>query len=93
MNQLYKNQSYIEIVLDTKTDLTNATNCKILVKKDNAVKASWTATKAGTTLKYDVLPNDLDETGIYSLQAYFEVSGRKAFGKPINIQVVENNLS
>jgi hypothetical protein len=90
MNQLFRGQTYVELVLDTGNDLTGTTNHKILAKKQDGSKVEWSATPVGTTIKYEVQPTDLDQVGKLEIQAYYEVSGRKAFGKVVVVQILDN---
>ena len=87
---IYKGQSLLQIVLDVGLDLSTATNQKVLYRKPSGVKGEWNAVKSGTTLTYDIADGDLNESGEWMIQAYFEQSGKKAFGELTKLKVDEN---
>lgn len=77
----YVGQSNILLTLDTKIPLVGATATRILYTKPNGLKGFWPATVVGTTLEYQLLNNDVDQAGVWKIQAYVEISGRKAYGQ------------
>jgi hypothetical protein len=91
MNQLYKGQTNVQLLLDTTVDLTGTTSHKILAKKQDGTLVEWAATPVGTTLTYELQANDTEQLGRLSIQAYFELAGRKSFGKIVNITILEPN--
>jgi hypothetical protein len=82
---LYNNQSLITITLDTGIDLTAASNKRILYKKPNGIKGYWPATSTGNTLTYNVQNGDIDQVGIWTVQAYVEIGGLKSYGGKVEI--------
>ena len=90
MSQVFNGQTLLELQLDTKYTLAAATNIKVLYKKPNGTKGEWAATADGTVIKYQLQNNDVDVPGIWEVQAYFEVSGRKAYGTIRPIEFTTN---
>jgi hypothetical protein len=90
MNQLYTNQSFTEIRLDTMNDLTGATDLKILFKKPNGQEGHWVATATGTELIYLVQNGDLDIPGLWKIQAYFQKQGKNAYGDFVRVTVLKS---
>ena len=86
---IFKGQSLVKIVLDTEQDLSTATSPKIRCRKPSGVTAIFNATIVGTTLEYEVQDGNLSESGTYSVQAYYEVAGRKAYGAMAQFDVKE----
>lgn len=79
---IFNTQGYLSIKLDTAVDLTaiNATNLAIKYKKPSGATGAWSASITETTkLVYNFTNADLDETGLWSAQAYFTVSGKNAY--------------
>lgn len=72
----------VEIVLDVETDISAATVMKIKYKKTNGDRSFWTAQKKDATkIFYVTGPGDLDDAGIWDMQAYVESPGWKLHGK------------
>jgi hypothetical protein len=84
----YVGDSYTQISLDTGISLTGASVTRILYKKPNGIKGFWTATVLGTSLQYQLQNDNIDQDGIWSVQAYVEIGGKKAYGQvsEINFQ-------
>lgn len=92
-NQIFKDQDLLLIELDTGYNgLATATEIKILFQKPDETKGFWTATHVPATnkIKYDVQEGDLDQEGPWSIQAYFKVSGREAFGTIVKFNIKAN---
>jgi hypothetical protein len=81
----YVGDSYSSFSLDTGISLTGASVTKILYKKPSGLKGSWNATATGTVLSYQLQNGDIDEAGLWSIQAYVEIGGKKAYGKESTI--------
>ena len=81
MSEVYKNQSYLTIYLDTNVDLTTATSMEILYKKPDGTTGEWDGSADDTTkIKYDVQDGDLDQAGQWYFQAKFILNGETAYG-------------
>jgi len=92
MGKVYQNDIGTKIILDTETDLTDATVAKIKVKKPSGTILEWDATiedpNAGK-ISYVITSSDiLDEPGLWSFQAYVEfVDGAKLHGEIAKLMV------
>jgi hypothetical protein len=68
----------VDIVSDTDfDDLGNASLIEFLVTKPSAEVVKWTASRVGITqdITYTTAASDLDEIGIYKIQAHVEWDG------------------
>lgn len=71
----------LRLRFDTGQDLTSASNKKILYNKPDGTAGGWTATAELTTfLYYDTAEADLDQPGMWKLQTYCEIAGKKLYG-------------
>lgn len=89
---VYKHSEGILFEVDTETDLTNATNLAILVKKPSNKSATWTAAVLGNAtdgiMWYRTVSGDLDEDGNYLIQAYAEFPSNKVYyGNAVKLKV------
>lgn len=84
---IYKDQSLLTIILETGLSLTTATDPKILYKKPDGTTGFFTATIARTKLTYDVQNGDLDQTGVWQLQASVQIGERTGLGDITKIKV------
>jgi hypothetical protein len=90
---IFKNQGYLTITLDTGLDLSalGAANLKILVKKPDGTKTSYTASIVSVTkLQYTVSNTDLSAEGLWEFQAYCEIATKKAYGDIFRYSVSSN---
>ena len=75
-----------DIVLDTGITITGATAIKIKYQKPDGTTGEWTASKNGTTkVQYTLLTGNIDQAGVWTFQAYVEVSGGKWHGQTSEI--------
>lgn len=81
MAQVFKKQSNLIISLDTGTDMSAATEKKILYRKPNGTTGEWVATSAGTILSYQLTDTSIDRDGTWSFQAYAIIAGKKYYGE------------
>jgi hypothetical protein len=88
----YNNASLLSIELDTGYNLVGATNTKILFQRPDMTKGDWPATIMGTVLKHDFNDGDLNMPGVWSMQSYFEVGGKKAIGNKVTFIFKQSNL-
>ena len=79
----------IEIILDVGTDISGATVRKIKYKKPTVGTVGfWVASeKTSTSIVYVTQVDDLDDAGIWKLQAYVEKSTWKLHGKKQDFRV------
>jgi len=72
----------VEIVLDVGTDISKATVMIIKYKKPSGGRGFWDAEKKDATkIFYIPGPGELDDAGIWDMQAYVESPGWKLHGK------------
>lgn len=83
---VYQNKVYVgdigtEIILDTFTDLSEATVVKIYVKKGDGSTAEWGASVVeGTKIKHVTVDGDISVSGVYKTQAYIEINTWSGLG-------------
>lgn len=92
MSDKFTGQSLLQLRYDTGLDLTSATVKKILYVKPDGTQGSWVATTNSTSLVYDLLATDIDQSGNWKLQTYVEIGGKKGYGDII-IENFKSNLS
>ena len=84
----YKNDMGVEIVLDVGTDISGATIRKIKFKRPNGTIGVWNATaKSSTSIAYVTKEGDLNNAGIWTLQAYIEKATWKLHGNKREFRV------
>ena len=79
----------VSIEVDVGIDVTLATVAQIEVMKPSGKKVKWDAVASGTILTYVTKENDIDEIGVYEIQAYVEVGSFKGRGKRTTFDVYE----
>lgn len=93
MGKIYKNQTSLSLVLDTKVDLSTASSLKIQYRKpDGTTGTDLTGTLSGTTkILYNFAsPAILTTSGLYIFWAFVTFAdGRVAYGRPVEIMVYE----
>lgn len=72
--KIYVGAQNIELVVDTESDLSNASVLQIHVLKPDGKEAIWLAAKHSTPgcLAYMIGPDDLIIPGFYKIQAYID---------------------
>jgi hypothetical protein len=89
--KVYVNDVGTQIILNCGTDLSGATLLRIKVKKPNGVSVTWTALPYMTTqIAYTTILGDLDQVGVYKIQAYVETPSWKGHGETLNLTVYNN---
>lgn len=78
-----------EILLDCGSDITAATDKKILVKKPDGTTHEWTdvAIQGGTKLQYFTVSGDFDQDGVYYFQAYVLLPTWQGKGETVELEV------
>lgn len=93
MGKVYRGDIGIKIVLNTEADLSDATTAKIIVKKPSGAEVEWIANfedRIAGKISYTTTNNDLDEVGVYKLQAYVEfTNGTKLYGETAEMVVFD----
>jgi hypothetical protein len=81
----------IEIIFDLGEDISAATAHKFIYRKPNGVSGEFTTTLLTTQLKYATTSSaDLDQAGLWTIQAYIEMPGIKAHTAPAKFEVGGN---
>ena len=84
----YKNDIGIEIELNVATDISGATIRKIKFKRPNGTIGVWDASaKSSTSIAYVTKGGDLNNAGIWTLQAYIEKATWKLHGNKREFRV------
>lgn len=79
-----------EVLLDTASDLTGATDTKIKCKKPDGTVVEWTATiKETTKLSYITAAGDLDQAGMYRVQTSLTLTGWSGLGETASFKILE----
>jgi len=94
MNQkIYVGQESLDLILNTNTDLSTASNLKVKYKKPDDSTGSWTATLYNTTYikkAFIAAGGELDQAGTWTFWAYATMSdGREIPGDPAKVTVRE----
>ncbi len=69
MGKIYAGTVGVTLHVETTIDLTGASAVSLLVRKPSGKEVEWVGSPAGTTITYTTQANDLDEAGLYTLQA------------------------
>lgn len=85
---LFKDQTNATIKLDTKIDLSGASYVGIDYKKPDGISTgSWEGTAEGTQVVYEVVSGDLNQVGVYTLQAKTVIDAKTAKGEIVQLTV------
>jgi hypothetical protein len=88
---LFKDQTLLDIILDTKITLTGASTTDIHYKKPSGAEGNWVGVvdpANAKNIKYAVTTGDIDETGPYKLQAVVVIGGRTGYGDIIEVDFI-----
>lgn len=86
----YSGEIGTEILLDTGSDLTGASDTKIKCKKPDGTTVEWVATiKETTKLSYITAAGDFNQTGRYRVQASLTLAGWSGLGETASFKVLE----
>jgi hypothetical protein len=70
MSKTYVGDIGTEIILDVQADITTATSVGILAKKPDGTSVTWSGqVYSGTNVHYLTQTNDLNQAGVWLLQA------------------------
>lgn len=87
---IFKTQDLLDITLQTNVDLTGATVTDINYLKPGGDRGTWSGSAFDTTkIKYEVQPGDIDEFGLWKLQAEITIGGRTGLGEIVEWQIEE----
>lgn len=86
---VFQNQGLLAIKLDTGTNVTSASVKRILYKKPDGTSGYWTASSVenDTILVYNFIDTDLDQTGVWTFQAFVTISGRNGYGEYVQKEI------
>lgn len=87
MNKVYVGDIGTAIELDTGVSLVGATVTEIKVRKPSGIVETWTATVSGTKLRYVTLTDDLDQEGVWRMQASVTLPSGKWRGETAELKV------
>lgn len=87
MSKVYVGDIGTAIELDTGVSLVGATVTQIKVRKPSGAVVTWTATVSGTKLRYVTLLNDLDQEGVWRMQASMTLPSGKWLGETAELKV------
>lgn len=77
--------------LDTGDSLISAANTKIFYRRPDGTSGAWTAVKNGTKLEYRLALADINQSGEWNFQAYYEIPGSSTnfpiFGEIVSLPV------
>lgn len=91
MGKIYKNAIGVDIKVSTGKTMSGATLMQLLVKKPDGTEVVWTTTTAsGTTIIYKTAAGDLNQSGVYVIQAYVEWGDvSKHYGEATTFKIFE----
>ena len=75
MESIYLGDYGIELVLDTNTDLSEASNTRIYYRKPDGTEGYWAADVSGENLVYTLQSADIAQIGVWRLHSYAELNG------------------
>lgn len=88
MGKVYKDDIGTVIDLDAGEDVSAASSLRIYYTKPSGTISFWTATLQGTSLlRYTVQSGDLDEAGVWALQARVVTAGGTWRGETVKLRV------
>lgn len=91
MGKLYINTFGISMLVDTNLSLQNTILVGLEVKKPSGNIVTWDASKYGTKqVAYSIETNDLDEVGIYQIQAFAKFKDKTLFGETFTLRVYDD---
>ena len=80
----------IRILVSTETTLTGATVLRVKYRKPDGSTGAWTSTitvGAPTYMEYTTGGDDLDQEGIWQMQAYAVIGGKTCNGRIVDVEV------
>lgn len=89
MDKVYVDTVGLPIYLDTTITLTGALLLAIKVRKPSGSEVTWVGSLSGTKeIVYTTVSGDLDEPGVYDLQAYVQLAtGLTSPGATVTLKV------
>ncbi len=88
MGKVYEGDIGTVIELDTGEDISSASTLRIYYTKPSGTTSFWPATLVGTSrLSYTTQSGNLDEDGVWSLQAYVVTASGTWRGETVKLRV------
>jgi len=87
MSKVYVGDTGTLIELDTGVSLAGATVLEIKARKPNGAAVTWTATASATKVRYTTLAADIDQHGMWLLQASVTLPSGKWLGETAELKV------
>lgn len=88
---VYKNTVGTVLVVDCGEVITGATDIKLLVMKPDETEVEWNAVIDGETkIRYIVKSGDLDQVGLYKVQASLTLGSWSGRGNTASFRVEDN---
>lgn len=86
---VFQTQGYLTIKLNTGIDISASTVNRILYKKPDGTSGYWTASSIenNTTLVYNLINTDLDQTGVWTFQAFVTIGGKNGYGDYVQKEI------
>ena len=91
MRKHYTGEIGTQILIDTETDISGASLLAIkFTKPDGTTTGEWISSLSGSTaISYTLQNGDLDQQGVYKLQAYVEDGSSKWWGETVELYVYD----
>lgn len=91
MGKIYKDDYGLVFTVDCVQDISTATVTQLKVQKPGGAVVTWTASIYDSThLQYTVQDGDLDESGVYKIQAAVTLPSWKGLGETDTFTVYES---
>lgn len=89
MSKLYVGTIGTVFQVDTGYSLATATSVSLKITKPSGKTVSWTGTKSTTKIQYTTKAGDLDEAGVWKLQAYIASTAWTGLGETTTFTVYD----
>ena len=90
MGKIYKGDYNTVIDLDVGEDISTASTYRIYYEKPSGATGYWTASLQGTSIvRYTTVNGDLDEAGVWSLQARVTTASGLWRGETVKVRVYD----
>lgn len=87
---IYKNQGFLNIILNTNQDLSSANSVGIRYRSPGGVVGQWAGSVTDTTkVSVSLTDSSLNEVGKWTMQSYAIFSGRTAYGNEFTQNVID----
>jgi len=91
VGKVYKNDEGTRIDLDVGENIQTATTLRINYTKPDGTSSYWTATLVGTSvLRHVTASNELDQAGVWALQAYAVSPAGAWRGETVKLRVYDD---